>query len=307
MQARTTAPCPNSSTPLLLLTRVSVQVGKSCVGHEGFVLSVAFAPTPSAGRILLATGGSDNKVRLWDGATGHQLGPPLALHTRQVNCVAFGEVPGQGGLLLASGSTDGSVRLWDPATGNPLAQPIVIASPVKCVAFSAPGDPRLLLACGDDGGVVRLVDALSGAAVGSPVAAHSEGVTGLLFVREGSTLRLVTSSGDTTVRCVLRVCVHVLPVDTCPPDGNYVSARVYEGMFPCVCARVYGECARACAPPHEQAQMLGCGQRVHGVGQSRLAPVPGCCWLQARWCARPWATAAGPSLSLRLGAAHVSL
>lgn len=48
---------------------------------------------------------------------------------------------------------------------------------------------------------MRLVDALSGAAVGSPVAAHSEGVTGLLFVREGSTLRLVTSSGDTTVRC----------------------------------------------------------------------------------------------------------
>ena len=214
MQAQTGA---TSCTPLHLLARASVQVGKPCLGHEGFVLSVAFAPTPSTGRFLLATGGSDNKVRLWDGTTGHQLGPPLALHTRQVNCVAFGEVPGQGGLLLASGSADGSVRLWDPATGSPLGQPIVNASPVKCVAFSAPGDPRLLLACGDDGGVVRLVDALSGASAGSPIAAHSEGVTGLLFVKEGSTLRLVTSSGDTTVRCVLRVCACV---DSCPQDGN---------------------------------------------------------------------------------------
>jgi WD40 repeat protein len=73
--------------------------------------SVAFSPD---GR-LLAGGGEDNKVRLWDPATGQRIGI-LSGHTERVGSVAFSP----DGRLLASGSDDKTVRLWDPATGQPL-------------------------------------------------------------------------------------------------------------------------------------------------------------------------------------------
>ena len=44
-------------------------------GHTGWILSVAFAPEGG----LLASGGADGTVRLWDPATGH----PQGLFARQ--------------------------------------------------------------------------------------------------------------------------------------------------------------------------------------------------------------------------------
>jgi WD40 repeat protein len=62
---------------------------------------------------LLAGGGADGRVRLWDAATGeHRV--TLNAHAGGVWAVAF--CPG--GRLLASGGADGKVRLWDAATGE---------------------------------------------------------------------------------------------------------------------------------------------------------------------------------------------
>ena len=80
--------------------------------HEGTVCAVAFAPDDS----VIATGGRDQSVRLWEANSLTCLGT-LNGHSAVVNAVCFAS----DGLLLASGSgsadksskTDHSVCLWD--------------------------------------------------------------------------------------------------------------------------------------------------------------------------------------------------
>ena len=67
--------------------------------------SVAFSPD---GKIL-AAGGDDDTVRLWDVATGQQIGSPLTGDTGAIISVAFSP----DGKTLATGSIDGTARLWN--------------------------------------------------------------------------------------------------------------------------------------------------------------------------------------------------
>lgn len=64
---------------------------------------------------MLAADGYDETVRLWDPATGEQVGEPLT-GPPMVQSVAFGTVDGS--TVLASGGWDGRVRRWCPATGR---------------------------------------------------------------------------------------------------------------------------------------------------------------------------------------------
>ena len=66
------------------------------------------------GQDLLASGGDDRTVRIWDPATGRQRAA-LEGHGGWVRAVCAVTVDGQD--LLASGSYDRTVRIWDPATG----------------------------------------------------------------------------------------------------------------------------------------------------------------------------------------------
>jgi len=47
-------------------------------GHEGVVNAVAVVPLPD-GRVLIASGGDDETVRLWDPVAGVGVGEPLRL------------------------------------------------------------------------------------------------------------------------------------------------------------------------------------------------------------------------------------
>jgi len=71
------------------------------------VNAVAFSPD---GR-LLASGGDDHKVRLWNPTTGQPIGHPLTGHTGWVLSVAFSP----DGHLLASASGDKTIRIWGAA------------------------------------------------------------------------------------------------------------------------------------------------------------------------------------------------
>jgi WD40 repeat protein len=69
--------------------------------------SVAFNPKSS----LLATGGEDAMVRLWDTSTGKQVGE-LPGHKTAVYCVAFSP----DGKVLVSAASNGNLKVWDVET-----------------------------------------------------------------------------------------------------------------------------------------------------------------------------------------------
>jgi WD40 repeat protein len=73
----------------------------------GFAGAVAVSPNGK----LLATGGSDHLVRLWDLASARELAQ-LAGHVGRVHVVAFSH----DGNYLASGSEDTTILLWDVAS-----------------------------------------------------------------------------------------------------------------------------------------------------------------------------------------------
>lgn len=71
--------------------------------HDNWVNSLAFHPSGQT----LATGSFDHTVRLWETATGRQLGRWTG-HTKSVTSVAFNAA----GTLLASASVDRTIRVW---------------------------------------------------------------------------------------------------------------------------------------------------------------------------------------------------
>lgn len=158
---------------------------RTLTGHTYQAHAVAYRPDGA----VLASGGGDGTVRLWDPRTGAALGEPLR-DGGEVWAVAFAP----DGRLLASGSRDGTVHLRDADTRADVLAPLDQGAEVWGLAFGADGR---FLACALGDGTVRLWDVAGGRPRGAPLT----GFDGPAFGVAVSAAGLVAAAGaDGTVR-----------------------------------------------------------------------------------------------------------
>jgi WD40 repeat protein len=144
----------------------------------------------SANGRLLATGGvPDNRVRIFDAATGIEI-HSLAGHTDIVHSVAF--TPDD--RYVASGGWDKTVRIWDVTTGQWVRTLTGHSDRVFCIAYSPDG--RWIASGGEDC-TVRVWNAANGKEL-LMLKGHTNLVSGVSFSPDSK--RLASSSWDRTVK-----------------------------------------------------------------------------------------------------------
>jgi WD40 repeat protein len=96
------------------------------------VVSGAISPDGA----LFAAGSRDGTARLWEVATGKQMGEPIRADNGWVTAVAFSP----DGTRLVTGGADGAMRLWNVSTRRPADPPLPShRGPVTGVDFSSDG------------------------------------------------------------------------------------------------------------------------------------------------------------------------
>src|SRR4029077_11097588 len=110
-------------------------------GHTAAVKAAAFSPNAA----LIASGGADKSVRIWNAADGKPL-LTLQGHTGEVESLAF---TSDNTKLVSSGS-DGQIIVWDAKTGQQLQQfaggaptTVVTVAPDNLTIFPAAADKNV--------------------------------------------------------------------------------------------------------------------------------------------------------------------
>ena len=141
----------------------------------GSVSALAFSPgapgtsapaTGAPGPGVLATGGGNGTIELWDPAGFHQSSAPTATGTPESPAAGgpAAAVLSQPGDVLAVSNSRGTVRLWDALTGRPAGQPIASHHAVTGLALSRDG--KVLAVAGHG---LQLWSTATGQRIGDPL------------------------------------------------------------------------------------------------------------------------------------------
>lgn len=167
-------------------------------GHSGAIFGLTAFTGPD-GRILIATGGKDGTIRIWDLDAGTEIQQFSGDTSYWVLAVAAFTGPDDR-TYLASGAQDGIVRVWDPVTGVQVRQFADRPGWVTAIIpFTGPGAVTLLAVRGE-GGDVRIWDPAAGVQAGQ-LDSHviSNGKMTKFVSQDGRTL-IATGGKDGTVR-----------------------------------------------------------------------------------------------------------
>ncbi|OKL61652.1 hypothetical protein UA08_03431 [Talaromyces atroroseus] len=170
-------------------------------GHLRGVSAVKFSPD----RTMLASGGADGTLKVWDALTG-KLIHTFEGHLAGISTVAWGP----DNETIATGSDDKTIRLWNALTGK--AHPRAFNGHhnyVYSIAFSPKGN---ILVSGSYDEAVFLWDVRS-AKVMRSLPAHSDPVAGIDVCHDGTLVVSCSSDGliriwDTMTGQCLRTLVH---------------------------------------------------------------------------------------------------
>jgi WD40 repeat protein len=153
-------------------------------GHTNAIDAVAYSPDGS----LLASGGHDAIIKLWDVRTGSEI-RALAGHANTVTSLAFS----RDGRMLVSGSLDSTIRFWDVESGK-VVRTIDRSTGVTSVAVSPDGN---ILASSGLEPEVTLWDFRTGNPI-KVLQGHTKVVNSVSFSSDGRLL--ATASNDNSVR-----------------------------------------------------------------------------------------------------------
>lgn len=90
-------------------------------GHQRHIYCLRFAKLN--GKVVLASSGSDETIRLWNLTSGTEHCAPMNLET-ETAALAFAEWEGR--TILLSGGLNGQISMWDPDRGQLLGKPFVV-------------------------------------------------------------------------------------------------------------------------------------------------------------------------------------